>query len=53
MQFNVSAWSIRRPIPAAVAFVVLTILGIVSFRTMSVTRFPNIDIPIVRVLIYQ
>ncbi len=53
MRLNVSAWSIRRPIPAAVAFAVLMILGLVSFRTMSVTRFPNIDIPIVQVLITQ
>jgi multidrug efflux pump subunit AcrB len=53
MRLNVSAWSIRRPIPAVVAFAVLTILGIVSFRTMSITRFPNIDIPIVQVLITQ
>ena len=35
------------------AFAVLTILGLVSFRTMSITRFPNIDIPIVQVLITQ
>src|SRR5579863_2038450 len=53
MRLNVSAWSIRKPIPAIVAFVVLTILGLVSFRTMSITRFPNIDIPIVQVLITQ
>ncbi len=53
MRLNVSAWSIRRPIPAVVAFAVLTILGIVSFRTMSITRFPNIVIPIVQVLISQ
>jgi multidrug efflux pump subunit AcrB len=53
MRLNVSAWSIRRPIPAIVAFAVLTILGLVSFRTMSITRFPNIDIPIVQVLITQ
>ncbi len=53
MRLNVSAWSIRRPIPAAVAFAVLTILGLVSFRSMPVTRFPNIDIPIVQVLITQ
>ena len=46
MRLNVSAWSIRRPIPAVVAFAVLTILGLISFRTMSITRFPNIDIPI-------
>src|SRR5271165_7186561 len=53
VRFNVSAWSIRRPIPAVVALAVLAILGIVSFRTMSITRFPNIDIPVVRVLITQ
>src|SRR5208337_4111315 len=53
MRLNISAWSIRRPVPAVVAFAVLTILGIVSFRTMAITRFPNIDIPIVQVLITQ
>jgi multidrug efflux pump subunit AcrB len=53
MRMNVSAWSIRRPIPSIVAFAVLTLLGIISFRSMSVTRFPNIDIPIVQVLITQ
>ena len=29
------------------------LLGLFSFRTMSITRFPNIDIPIVQVLITQ
>src|ERR1700756_4595266 len=53
MRLNVSAWSIRRPIPAIVGFAVLMILGLISFRTMSITRFPNIDIPIVQVLITQ
>src|SRR3974390_947610 len=53
MRFNVSGWSIRRPIPAILAFAGLTILGLVSFRAMPVTRFPNIDIPIVQVLITQ
>ncbi len=53
MRINVSAWSIRRPIPALVAFAVLTLLGIVSFRQMAITKFPNIDIPIVQVRITQ
>jgi hydrophobe/amphiphile efflux-1 (HAE1) family protein len=53
VRLNVSAWSIRRPIPAAVLFVILTLLGIVSFRQMAVTRFPNIDIPIVQIAITQ
>jgi len=53
MRLNVSAWSIRKPIPSIVMFAVLFLLGVVSFRTMSITRFPNIDIPIVQVLITQ
>jgi hydrophobe/amphiphile efflux-1 (HAE1) family protein len=53
MRLNVSAWSIRTPIPAIVGFCVLMLLGLVAFRTMSITRFPNIDIPIVQVLITQ
>ncbi|HEY1942602.1 MAG TPA: efflux RND transporter permease subunit [Roseiarcus sp.] len=53
MSMNVSAWSIRRPIPAILAFAVLALLGVVTFRQMAVTRFPNIDIPIVQVAITQ
>ena len=53
MRLNVSAWSIRKPIPSIVMFAVLFLLGVVSFRTMSITRFPNIDIPIMQVLITQ
>src|SRR6202034_331899 len=53
MRLNVSAWSIRKPIPAIVAFSVLMLLGLISFRSMSITKFPNIYIPIVQVLITQ
>ena len=53
MRLNVSAWSIRTPMPSVVMFLVLVILGIVSFRSLPITRFPNIDIPIVQVTITQ
>jgi hydrophobe/amphiphile efflux-1 (HAE1) family protein len=53
MRLNISAWSIRRPMPAVVAFIVLVILGIVSFRSLPLTKFPNIDIPIVQVKVTQ
>ena len=53
MSIPISAWSIRRPMPALVAFAVLVILGLVSFRSLPVTRLPNIDIPIVQVAITQ
>ena len=53
MRLNISAWSIRKPIPAAVTVCVLMLLGLFSFRSMPITQFPNIDIPIVQVLITQ
>ena len=53
MALSISGWSIRQPIPAIVAFAVLTILGLISFRSMAIARFPNIDIPIVQVQINQ
>jgi multidrug efflux pump subunit AcrB len=53
MRLNISAWSIRRPVPAIVLFAVLTLLGVISFMTMPVTRFPNIDIPLVSITVVQ
>ena len=53
MRLNVSAWSIRSPIPAIVFFAVLTLLGVFAFKNLAVERFPNIDIPIVAVTIQQ
>ncbi|MDX2258447.1 MAG: efflux RND transporter permease subunit [Hyphomicrobiaceae bacterium] len=53
MSLNVSAWSIRKPVPSLVLFLVLMVLGVMSFNTLPVTRFPNIDIPVVQVLVTQ
>ncbi|MFY9292030.1 MAG: efflux RND transporter permease subunit [Methylorubrum rhodinum] len=53
MRLNISAWAIRKPIPSLVLFLVLMVLGLVSFRSLPITRFPNIDIPIVSVTITQ
>jgi hydrophobe/amphiphile efflux-1 (HAE1) family protein len=53
MRINISAWSIRRPVPAIVLFAVFTLLGVISFMTLPVTRFPNIDIPIVSITVTQ
>ncbi|WP_020088014.1 efflux RND transporter permease subunit [Hyphomicrobium zavarzinii] len=50
---NISAWSIRHPVPSLVLFMVLLVLGLTSFQTLPVTRFPNIDVPIIQVRIYQ
>ena len=53
MRLNISAWAIRKPIPSIVLFIVLLILGVFSFRQLPITRFPNIDIPIVSVTVTQ
>jgi len=42
---NVSAWSIRNPIPAAMLFVMLTLAGLFSFQSMKVQNFPDLDVP--------
>ncbi|MFA7307783.1 MAG: efflux RND transporter permease subunit [Hyphomicrobium sp.] len=53
MRINISAWSIRRPVPAIVLFAVLMLLGLLSFKQLPVTRFPNIDIPLISITITQ
>ena len=45
MNWNISAWSIRTPVPSLVLFMVLITLGYVSFGQLAVMRFPNIDMP--------
>ncbi|WP_332681947.1 efflux RND transporter permease subunit [Bosea sp. (in: a-proteobacteria)] len=53
MDINFSAWSIRKPVPAILLFVVLCVLGLLSFSKLPVTRFPNIDVPLVSVTVTQ
>ena len=50
---NISAWSIRNPIPSIVVFVMLTVAGLVSFARMDVNNQPDIDFPVVIVSISQ
>jgi multidrug efflux pump subunit AcrB len=47
--FNISAWSIRRPLPAALLFVLLMAVGLYAYSRMPVTRYPNVDIPVVMI----
>ena len=44
---NVSAWSIRNPIPAILLFVMLTLAGVFAFRAMKIQQFMDIDLPTV------
>ena len=46
---NVSAWSIRNPIPALLAFAMLTFMGLMAFKAMKIQLFPDIDLPMITV----
>ncbi len=46
---NVSAWSIRNPIPSVLLFVMLTLVGLMGFRSMKIQNFPDIDLPTVTI----
>src|SRR5262245_26808266 len=52
-RLNISAAAIRSPVPPLVLFIVLLILGIMSFRSLPIERFPNIDFPLVSVAVTQ
>ena len=46
---NVSAWSIRNPIPSVLFFMLLTLAGLLAFKAMKIQNFPDIDLPMVSV----
>src|ERR1700678_1501645 len=53
MPLNISAWSIRNPLPSVVFSIVLLVLGWVSFTKLAVTRLPSADIPVISVAVSQ
>lgn len=50
---NISAWSIRNPVPPIVMFALLLLAGIVSFNRMDVNDNPDIVFPAVSVVVAQ
>ncbi len=46
---NVSAWCIKNPIPALMCFVLLSFGGAMSFSSMKVQNFPDLDLPTINV----
>ncbi|MCL2022304.1 MAG: efflux RND transporter permease subunit [Betaproteobacteria bacterium] len=49
MNTNVSAWSIRNPIPPIMLFILLCVAGTFGFQRMKIQNFPDLDMPIVTV----
>jgi hydrophobe/amphiphile efflux-1 (HAE1) family protein len=50
---NMSAWAIRNPTVPIVAFLVLTVLGIVSFMRLPINLNPDISFPLIIVQVSQ
>jgi len=48
---NISASSIRKPIPAIVLFILLTFAGALGFKKLGINQFPDVDIPYVTVTV--
>ncbi len=46
---NVSAWSIRNPVPAILIFILLTVGGLLAFERLSVQNFPDMDLPTIKI----
>src|SRR6201990_422892 len=53
MALNISAWSIRNPLPSVVFSIILLALGWISFTKLAVTRLPSADIPVISVAVRQ
>ncbi|MEH1925878.1 efflux RND transporter permease subunit [Nostoc sp.] len=53
MTFNISAWSIKKPVPTIVLFLILTVVGWFSFISLGIDINPNIDVPTVSIKVTQ
>ena len=52
-QLRISAWAIRNPTPVALLFLALTIAGVLSYFTLPIKNFPNVEFPVVMVTVTQ
>jgi hydrophobe/amphiphile efflux-1 (HAE1) family protein len=53
MNWNISAWCIRNPIPSIILFFLLTISGICALTTLGIEEEPNVDEPWVSIYINE
>lgn len=53
MNWNISAWCIRNPIPPIVLFILLSVAGIAALFHLGIESNPNIDLPAVSVYVSQ
>jgi multidrug efflux pump subunit AcrB len=53
MAVNFSAWSIHNPLPPIVIAGAIVALGFISFNKLPITRLPNVDPPVISVVVAQ
>ena len=53
MNFKISSWAIRKPIFTIVLFIVLTVIGTLSFQRLPINADPSVSFPIVTVSVAQ
>jgi hydrophobe/amphiphile efflux-1 (HAE1) family protein len=53
MNWNISAWCIRNPIPPIILFLLLTVAGVTALISLGVEEEPNIDVPWVSVTVTE
>jgi len=50
---NISAWSIKNPVPPLVGFTLLLLAGVLSFRAMDINDQPDVEFPVAQVVVVQ
>ncbi|OAB59056.1 ABC transporter permease [Leptolyngbya valderiana BDU 20041] len=50
---SLSTWSVKRPVPTIVLFLVLSLVGLMSFFSLGIDDTPNIDVPVVQITVTQ
>jgi len=50
-ELRISAWAIRNPIPVAVLFIAAVLAGWLSYSSLPIKNYPNIDFAVVRVTV--
>ncbi|MFN3428383.1 MAG: efflux RND transporter permease subunit, partial [Candidatus Sericytochromatia bacterium] len=48
---NISAWAIKNPIPIFLLFVLLTVMGMGTFRGLGINQWPDVDFPMIVVTV--
>ena len=46
---NFSAWAIRNPVPPILAFILMTITGLMAFNRLDVQNFPDMSMPTISI----